>query len=361
MTALALPVVLAAVGFAVDYGFILRTRTELQKDADAMALAGARVLCGTLVCDTEAESDALAWGDSNGVQATDSVEVLFNETCEGTPTPNHDHITVKIERNQPSFFAKIVGFSGGDIPACATARAGVAAAGPGLLPFGFHEVDPYPGANPDNVCYMNETSGGERSGLWGSSCLIKIPKIEDSWGSGNSGPIRLDEGGPSTNYDGDCNPGSSGASEYEENIEDGSECWYAAGDEVTPKTGNMRGPTCDAFNTRLAGNSESLADVFGAADSNGVHKFPKLDSPRFGLVPVVTTSGNGSSADITIVSFVTVYIEGACNGAGCNGNGNNPACVVVTPVKSNVYIPGMAFGGGSISATAGLRTIKLVD
>jgi hypothetical protein len=75
----------------------------------------------------------------------------------------------------------------------------------------------------------------------------------------------------------------------------------------------------------------------------------------------VTVSGNGSSADITITSFITVYINGACSSGGCNGNGNNPACVVVTPVKSNVYIPGMAFGGGSLSATAGLRTIKLVD
>jgi hypothetical protein len=76
----------------------------------------------------------------------------------------------------------------------------------------------------------------------------------------------------------------------------------------------------------------------------------------------VTVSGSGSSADITITGFITVYINGACSGGGCNGNGSNPACVSVTPVKSNVYMAGVEFAGGNLGDVENaLRTIKLVD
>lgn len=361
--ALVLPVIIGAAGLAVDVGMIMRTRTELQKNADAMALAGARRLCGNSTCDTQAETDAGTWGGLNTVKATDTQVITAGVDCNGATTANHDLITVRLTREQPSFLARLVGFMGGDVSACATAKVGTPAAGMGLLPFGFHRVDPYPGSNPDDVCYFYETNGTTvNPNLWGDSCLVKIPSPSESWGSGNSGAVRLDEGGPATNFDGDCNPGSSGADEYEENIEDGSECWYATNDKITPKTGNMKGPTCDAFANRLSGNTDSLATVFGTPDADGVYRFVDVNHPRFGIVPIVTTSGSGSSADITITGFITVYIEGSCSGAGCNGNGSNPACVSIKPVKSTIFLSGVGFagGGGSFTDENSLRAIKLV-
>jgi hypothetical protein len=124
----------------------------------------------------------------------------------------------------------------------------------------------------------------------------------------------------------------------------------------------MKGPTCDAFSDLLSGNTDTFADVFGTPNIDGVYTIVDQTSPRFGIVPIVTVSGSGSSADIEIKGFITVYISGACSGAGCNGNGGNPACVVITPVKSNVYQSGIDFAGGGLDVTDNaLRTIKLIS
>ena len=107
----------------------------------------------------------------------------------------------------------------------------------------------------------------------------------------------------------------------------------------------------------------TLEDVFGTPDENGVYGPVDTTSPRYGLVPIVTASGSGSSADITILGFITVFLESACGGAGCNGNGSNPACVVVTPVKSHVYVAGVDIAGSGdlLDPETALRVIKLVE
>jgi hypothetical protein len=342
-------------GLAIDTGFFFHTKRDIQNGADAMALAAVRQRPD----DASSNAIAMEWADKNNIDAGEVVEIDFVNACDGEAIENI--VTVRLERNQPTFLAGVLGITDADIAACATAQVGVAAAGDHLLPFGFHVEDPYPGANPQDVCYFYESDGSVNPNLWNNQCLVKIPKPSDSWGSGNAGALRLDEGGPASNYDGDCSPGNSGASEYRENIEEGSECFYAVGDEITPKPGNMNGPTCTAFENRLAGNNDTLEDVFGTPDADGVYRSVDKSSPRFGIVPIVTVSGNGSSADITITGFITVYIDGACSGAGCGGNGNNPACVVMTPVRSNIYLSGIEIAGGSVSMPDNaLRTIKLI-
>ena len=41
--------------------------------------------------------------------------------------------------------------------------------------------------------------------------------------------------------------------------------------------------------------------------------------------------------------------------------GNDPACLIVTPVKSNIYVSGIAFGGGGLNSTNPVRVIKLIN
>ena len=341
--------VLSLAAIAIDVGFWAQTKRDLQNDVDAMVLAGTREMPDT----ASAQTVALTWGTSNGVLGSEVQALLTGETCDGTSLEGT--VTVTLIRNQTTFIGGLLGISDVDLTVCATARMGVAAAGSGLLPFGLLESDP----GVAGVCYFDDPN------IWDNSCLLKIPSPSDTWTSGNTGPIRLDEGGEPGNYALLCHPGSSGAAEYRENIEDGSECSYAVNDEIRTKPGNMTGPTCTAISNKLGSNVETVADVFGTPNAAGFHTEVNKFSPRYGLTPVVYVppGAAGSSTNVTITGFISVYIEGACSGVGCNGNGGNPACVVVTPIKSIIFLPGVAFAsGGSLGDEKNaLRTMKLID
>ncbi|HEU0073193.1 MAG TPA: pilus assembly protein TadG-related protein, partial [Dehalococcoidia bacterium] len=358
--AITMVVILGFAALTIDLGFSTHTKREAQNDADAMVLAGAR----DLPEEGTAESAANVWGTKNGVVIDDELQdITFGTTCSGAAV--EDTITVRLKRNQKTFIAGVLGIQDADLNVCATARKGEAVMSNELMPFGFHHTDPYPGSNPDDVCYFYEEDGTTiNPNLWDDPCVIKIPRLQDSWGDGNSGPVRLDEGGEPGNVDEDCNPGSSGSSEYSENILDGSECFYGEGDVIRPKTGNLRGPTCSAFvDDLLYNNSDSVEFVFGTPNAEGIYDVVYTESPRFALIPIVTASGSGSNADVTILGFITAYVESACGGPGCNGNGQNPACVIVRPMNAEIFIDGVDFAGGSggFDVENALRTIKLVE
>jgi len=371
LAAAAMVAVLGLAALAIDGGFFAHARRDAQNDADAMALAGVRELPTT----ADATTEALNWGGLNNVASGEVQSIAFDTNCDGGSETNT--ITVKLRRTQETFLARVFGISDGAVGVCATAKIGLALAGSELLPFGFHWEDPYyPNPNPDDTCFFYEGGGPpavENPGLWyvapddmpdPAECLIKIPSPSETWGSGNSGPVRFDEGGTSTNYDGDCRPpgSSSGASEYKENINEGSECTYGIGDEITPKTGNMNGPTCTALDDRIGANADSIDDVFDP-DGNGLFDIVNTMSPRYGLMPLVSASGSGSSADIELHGFITVYIKDWCHIGTCDGSGSIPACLLLIPVKSTIFQSGVDFAGGSAldDSTNAIHTIKLID
>ena len=343
-----LTMIMAFAAIVVDVGFATHTKRDLQNDVDAMVLAAVREMPN----EDAAWAVADEWAGRNGVADAEVTSFTPNQTCGGDSLDGT--VTARLDRDQETFLARVLGINSVNLEVCATARIGAAAAGDDLLPFGFLEEDP----EIADVCYFEDNDD-----LWNNSCILKIPKPNETWAPGNTGPIRLDEDGEPGNYDPDCSPGSSGASEYQENIEDGSECFYAIGDEIRTKPGSMRGPTCKGFDNRLDGNNDTLEEVFGEADGDGYHNNIDLASPRFGIVPIVFVpeGASGSSTNVTITGFIAVYIEGACDGGGCNGKGNNPACVVITPMKSKIVLSSVAFGGGGFSDKNPLLTIKLVD
>ena len=327
--------VLLLAAVAIDVGFWAQTKRDLQNDVDAMVLAGVREMPDTAA----AETIALAWGTNNGVSSGEVQALLTGQTCQGTTLDGS--VTLTLVRNQTTFLSGLLGIADIDLSVCATARVGLA-----------------------EVCYYEDPN------LWNHSCLLKIPSPSDTWAAGNTGPIRLDEGGEPGNYDEFCHPGSSGADEYRENIKDGSECSYAVNDEIRTKSGNMKGPTCTAISDKLGNNVETIEDVFGTPNAASFHTNVNCFSPRFGLIPIISVpaGASGSSTSVTITGFISVYIEDVCNTSVCNGNGNGngngnkPACVVVTPIKSIIFLPGVDFAAGSLSEEKiALRTIKLVN
>jgi len=338
-----LAVMLAFAALAIDVGFFAHTKRDLQNDADAMALAGVR----ELPRQTEAQDIAQQWATLNNVTSSEITSISFGVTCSGDSVPNT--LTVRLQRTQNTFLAQIVGVTSANIKSCATARIGQAEAGGDLLPFGLLYNDP----NIAGVCYYNGNTD-----FWNQPCTIKIPKPDDTWSPGNSGPVRLDDpADAATNVPPGCT-GGSGTSEYQENIVDGSACYYAPGDELKPKTGSMANPTCTTITGMLNGDAEN--EVFSGLEGD-VYKVVDTKSPHYGIVPVVTVVGQGSAAEITIIKFVPVYV------VGCTQTGNGPnalASVTVIPKKSWIFVEGIDFagGGGPFSDSDWpLYTIKLVN
>jgi Flp pilus assembly protein TadG len=106
-------VLLGMAGLVIDVGSWYRSQRDLQADADAAALAGAQDLPNdTSTASTQAKSYAL----KNGFSLPTS-----GITISGTAVPD-DSITVKVDKNAPTFFAKVFGVSTVPVRAEATAK-----------------------------------------------------------------------------------------------------------------------------------------------------------------------------------------------------------------------------------------------
>ncbi|MBI1901423.1 MAG: VWA domain-containing protein [Planctomycetia bacterium] len=117
LAALLVIVLLAMCGFAIDTGYIVLVRTELQRAADSGALAGAGAMNLGTVLASDAASDYAAFNSQSDSRFTrDQVRVEFGEwdrtTREFTPTllqPTAIKVTVA-SRPQAFFFGRIFGY-----------------------------------------------------------------------------------------------------------------------------------------------------------------------------------------------------------------------------------------------------------
>ena len=350
--------VLFFASLAIDIGFFTEAKRSAQNDADAMALAAVRELTNDGQSDPQREEDAediaMEWALLNDVDLSEVEPPVFGTTCTGEAVPRT--VTIRLKRKQNTFLASLFGITSAELNVCATARTGLAIGGPGLMPFGLLYDDPEIVANPP-VCYFDANPD-----FWDEECTIKIPKPNDTWTPGNSGPLRLDDPTATYTVDEDCiTPNeTSGASEYVQNIEDGSDCGYATQDLVRTKTGSMNNITCNAIDDRLGANSDSLEDVFTDLDGDGIYEIVDDTHPRFALIPVVVVApgSSGSSTEVTIDTFVTAYL------VGCQNGPNNVANITLIPVQSDVYLAGIDFvdeGDPDYDDDWPLHTIKLVD
>ena len=355
-----LAVVLFFASLAIDIGFFTEAKRSAQNDADAMALAAVRELTtdGQTAAQRQedAEDIAMEWALLNDVDPSEVQDIAFDTTCAGEAIP--ETVTVRLKRTQKTFLAATFGITSGQLNVCATARTGMAQGGPGLMPFGLLYDDPQVVANPP-VCYFNNNPD-----FWNQECTIKIPKPNDTWTPGNSGPLRLDDpsGVDPNNWQPNCAPpgATSGADEYTQNIEDGSDCSYAPKDHVQTKTGSMNNITCNSIATRLNGNTDPIGDVFTDADGDGIYEVVDYTHPRYALIPVVKVpaGSSGSSTDVQIDRFITAYL------VGCQSGPNNTANITLIPVQSDVYVAGIDFvdqGDPNYDDSWPLHTIKLVN
>ncbi|MBA4181096.1 MAG: hypothetical protein C0506_10955 [Anaerolinea sp.] len=282
---------IALVGLSVDIGAVTYTRTDLQKMADAAAMAGGQDLPST----GQAYTNAAEFVTKNG---SGNATIEFSNTYSA-----NDTIKVTVSRHVNYRFLKFIGLSGADPSASATVRVGRYNGGNGIVPWGLIA------SNEDNSTLLqNSCFNGMVNGLptfkQNQSCTLKYGAGTNS--GGDFGALALDNTGGDT---------------YRNNIANGSQGTFKKGDQVEAQTGNMQGPTNQAIDTRFArpapqgcaGNARN--DVLKTnADGSVSIKTGCEASPRIILIPVVDKIDNPEKS--TILGFAFMYVTSKLTNGG---------------------------------------------
>jgi Flp pilus assembly protein TadG len=161
-------------GFVLDVGNWYQSQRAAQAVADASALAAAQALPGDT---TDATAQALNYAKLNG-----GVLAASDITYSTGDEPN-DTVTVKVNKTEPTYFAKLFGINSVTVHTTATARAFKLAEAQYAAPFAIVNTQPQL-AGPGCPCYhVPTTLDLEKVGPGG----FKIINIDGSRG-GNGGP-----------------------------------------------------------------------------------------------------------------------------------------------------------------------------
>lgn len=307
LTAVMIAALLGAVGLAVDVGMAAHTRTELQKTADAMALAGVQAFGQTGGGANQAISIANQYGTLNGVKPSDATQVYTGVDCNGNTITGYDVLTARVTRNQPTFFIRFVGVDNATISACASAQKYALGGTNGIRPFALDEEC------IKNVAYGSTVVLKYDASNVGGTCTAN---------QGNFSAVRID---------------GSGASIYEATIKNGSNKFLCAqGAEgcnasdytLMTETGNMISANRDGINYLLNNTPEGCRtwdEVKTLDQSIKPACNPWLPgyqgTSRIVVVPVVIgLYSSGGTSPVPIKRFAIVFIEGfngSCTGSNC--------------------------------------------
>ena len=273
MLAIFMVALLGAASLSLDVGHWYLTRAELQRAADAAALAGATQMPqGFAAAQTAARTQYLA----NGL-ASDTV--TYAQALGGSP---NDSIVVTASRQDSSFFAGLLGI--GHVTITAHAQGTVqtvttATNGDSIMPWGVMK---------------GSFTYGQSVSLFGG--------LDQT---GNFGAIDLPTSPPG------CSIGS-GAANYRSNI-DGTNtiCNVSVGQQLPTETGQMAGPTGQGLTSRIGSNTDTLGSVVQMV--NGQAEVIK-SSPRLVLVPIITNTDGSTNwpngkKNILIVGFAEFFIS----------------------------------------------------
>jgi len=145
---------------SIDVGYMALAKAELQNAADAAVMAAAQELPDN---PDQAITCAQAYANVNG-ESSDDVRVTIGE--------DNKSISVAINRTVPMSFANILGTKAADLSADATAKTGIAASVPWIVPF---VIPKPPQFNYDEVYVMR---------MYGPGNFIDYPNANGSTPAG---------------------------------------------------------------------------------------------------------------------------------------------------------------------------------
>lgn len=264
-----------AVALGTDVAVLYVNWQQLQKAADAAALAGANYLP---LDPSQAPTTASTYAQNNGIAPGEIVS---------TPVSGDQlSITVNLRRTVPYYFARTLGMTNAVINVKATA--GVlqnGASGRGLIPLGLS-------------CPGGATSGNCNGDyVVGNTYTMKQDQSQTSL-SGNWGALAL---------------GGNGASVYLQNLVKGFDGPISVGTSVATEPGNIVGPTGQGIGDRVAGGAATDPAIpAGSAPAAGASASSYQYDSRFVVVPMVdyTTSGKGGKTAVPVVVFAEMWLLG---------------------------------------------------
>ena len=266
--------ILGFASIAVDVGCLLTAKNQLQSAVDASALSGAS---GLMVDQAEAVQRTILVGSRN---ACLNQPVTLNSS--NVDFPNTNQIRVQAAQTVTLFFAKIVGIQSANVSAVAVAEIGNITSTNGLRPW----------CVPD----MNWTHG---------TAVVLKAGSKDAPVTNPSFYYPIDF--PAVNRG---NP-ESGASVYEDNIVNGTQCTVSVGDEIQVEPGNMVGPTKQGVDALVAMDASAYWDGTRVAGS----AYPGTSSPRVVTIPLYDPnyppdSGRNTVYVTQLASFFVTGIHG---------------------------------------------------
>jgi hypothetical protein len=285
---LAIATLLGVMSLGADVGVMYYNWNQLQKGADAAALAGANYLNGGITFATanvnagctgqsdDAKKAACSYAINNGL-ASDANSLTINEPGVnlpvGAPTPN---LQVIVSRSGiPYTFGRIIGLDTYSVKAFATAKSTLPANSVnGLFPMGMQCTSP---------CSLSSIQPGSSVPLG-----VKFTPAE---------------GGAPGNWQW---MGGGGAPELAAGIANGLSGTFSIGDTISTSTGNKgnSGPVSSAWDARMS-SCASISDPCAGSNPTSI---PSGD-PCLVTVPAVDFTGVKGNKPVAIEGFAQIYIE----------------------------------------------------
>lgn len=274
VAALAVAVLLGAVALGTDVAVFYFNWAQLQKAADAAALAGASYLPSNPDLATSTAKD---YAGRNGVGGAE----IKSTTISGDKL----QIQIALQRSVPYYFGRLLGLTSGMVRVSATAGVQATCSAKGLVPLGLQKGTVL-------TTYQD--------------VILKLAPAQGFVGPGNWEPLAL---------------GGSGGSTYRDNLEFGYSSTVSVGASLATETGNVVGPTQQGINYRLSNGSSS--------DSTGTSTNHTLNDPRVIEIPIVDFNGINGKSQVPVYGFAELWIESVA------GNGNITAQFITQVTADN--------------------------
>lgn len=350
--ALVLFVLLGMAALAVDVGYLFSVRHELQRSADAGALAGASAFQEGPWDNTDLSSPTMVAADTRArdIASRDHVSrVPLDRNAEvAVSFPATDRIRVTTSRTANLFFARVLGVTSRPVNATAVAEAAVANRGlrclkPWGVPLPWDDADGDNKYDPGERVYSLDELGA------GFRIILKV-------GEPFNNPNNLDNIASLQQESGHffalslCD--DSGGADYRNRIEAPclDDCQVNEGDLVDLKTGNTVGPTRQGVDGLIATDAGATYDpATNEVRDSGYADWH--DSPRLVKVPLYDPNQmlRQGSTQMQVDAFGGFWLEGYNTSQG---------------TVIGYYVPDTAAGARSDTGPAPgpqLKVLRLVE